>query len=137
MQTKPVLSCDQTQHILAAAKAYALQNDWKVSIAITDDGGHLLGMVRLDGAAPMTAGLASAKANMAAIGRKETLIFEEMINQGRTAFLSAPNLGGMLEGGLPILFDGHVIGGIGVSGVKSSDDAKIAQAGLAALTDKA
>ena len=67
------------------------------------------------------------------MGRRETKVYEDIINQGRTAFLSAPELEGMLEGGVPIVKDGQVIGAVGVSGVKSPEDAQIARAGIAAL----
>ena len=75
-----------------------------------------------------------AKARTAAIGQRESRIYEEMINNGRVSFLSAPDVAGLLEGGVPIIIDGHCLGAIGVSGVKSSEDAQIARAGIAALT---
>lgn len=132
MFTKPVLSVDDVQAILDAARRHAEQNKWAVTIAVADDGGHLLGLVRLDGAAPLSAQIAPAKAHTAALGRRESKGFEDTINQGRYAFLSAP-LDGMLEGGVPIVYDGHVVGAVGVSGVKSDEDAQIARAGIAAL----
>lgn len=132
MYTKPVLSVDDVQAILDAARRHAEQNKWAVTIAVADDGGHLLGLVRLDGAAPLSAQIAPAKAHTAALGRRESKGFEDTINQGRYAFLSAP-LDGMLEGGVPIVYDGHVVGAVGVSGVKSDEDAQIARAGIAAL----
>ena len=104
-----------------------------MSIAIVDDGGHLLHFQRLDGAAPISADIAPAKARTAAIGRRESKVYEDMINGGRASFLSAPGLTGMLEGGLPIFKDGHCLGAVGVSGVKSTEDAQIAKAGIAAL----
>ena len=104
-----------------------------MTIAIVDDGGHLLWLQRLDGAAPISAHIAPAKARTAALGRRESRLYEEMINQGRASFLSAPALEGMLEGGVPVLVDGHCVGAVGVSGVKSSEDAQIARAGIAAL----
>jgi glc operon protein GlcG len=133
MNTKPYLSHADVVTVLEAARAEALAHQWAVTIAVVDDGGHLLGQYRLDGAAPMSARMAPAKARTSAIGRRETKAYEDMINQGRTAFLSAPDLDGMLEGGVPILAGGHVIGAVGVSGVKSSEDAQIARAGIAAL----
>lgn len=133
MKTKPFLSADDVQRIAEAAKAEALRNQWAVSIAIVDDGGHLLWLQRLDGAAPISAQIAPAKANTAALGRRESKIYEDVINQGRTSFLSAPGLHGLLEGGVPVVVDGHVVGAVGVSGVKSSEDAQVAKAGIAAL----
>ena len=134
MNSRPMLGVDDARSIAAAAEAEALRNHWAVSIAIVDDGGHLLWLQRRDGAAPISAQICEAKARTAALGRRESRVYEEMINGGRTAFLSAPALEGMLEGGVPIIVDGHCVGAVGVSGVKSSDDAQIARAGIAALT---
>ncbi|MEF7614554.1 heme-binding protein [Aquincola sp. MAHUQ-54] len=133
MKTKPFLSLEDVKLIANAAEAEALRNNWAVSIAIVDDGGHLLWFQRLDGAAPISSEIAPAKARTAAVGRRESKGYEDMINQGRVSFLSAPTLAGMLEGGVPIVVDGHVVGAVGVSGVKSSEDAQIARAGIAAL----
>ena len=133
MNTKPCLSHDDVVAILNAARTEALNNAWAVSIAVVDDGGHLLGHYRLDGAPPMSARMAPAKARTAALGRKETKVYEDMINNGRNSFLSAPDLDGMLEGGVPIVVGGQVAGAVGVSGVKSSEDAQIAKAGIAAV----
>jgi glc operon protein GlcG len=133
MNSKPCLTLADVKRIAAAAEAEALRNGWKVSIAIVDDGGHLLWQQRLDGAAPISAQIAPAKAGTAALGQRESRVYEEMINQGRMSFLSAPGLHGMLEGGVPIMVDGVCVGAVGVSGVKSSEDAQIASAGIAAL----
>ena len=119
--------------IAAAAEAEAIKNNWPVTIAIVDDGGHLLWLQRLDGVAPISAHIAPQKAKTAALGRRESKIYEDIINNGRVSFLSAPELEGMLEGGVPVVVDGHVIGAVGVSGVKSTEDAQIAKAGIAAL----
>ncbi|TDP12138.1 uncharacterized protein GlcG (DUF336 family) [Roseateles asaccharophilus] len=133
MNQKPYLTLDDVKRIAAAAETEARNNGWAVSIAIVDDGGHLLWLQRLDGAAPVSAQIAPAKAHTAALGRRESKIYEDMINQGRVSFLSAPGLQGLLEGGVPILVDGVCVGAVGVSGVKSSEDAQIARAGIAAL----
>jgi glc operon protein GlcG len=133
MKTKAVLSASDVSTILAAAQAEAIANKWAVTIAVVDDGGHLLGLLRLDGAAPLSSHVAPAKAHTAAVGRRETKVYEDMINQGRTSFLSAPLVHGLLEGGVPILVDGQVVGAVGVSGVKSTEDVQIAKAGIAAL----
>lgn len=132
MNSKPVLTADDVKKILAAAEAHALSNKWAVSIAVADDGGHLLGMVRLDGAAPISAQIAPAKAQTAALGRRESKVYEDSINNGRYAFLSAP-MTGMLEGGVPIVAQGVVVGAVGVSGVQAAEDAATAKAGIAAL----
>jgi uncharacterized protein GlcG (DUF336 family) len=133
MKTKAALELADLKAIAAAAEAEALANQWAVTIAIVDDGGHLLWLQRLDGAAPISAHIAPAKARTAAIGRRESRMYEEVINGGRVSFLSAPGIEGMLEGGMPILKDGQCLGAVGVSGVKSSEDAQIARAGIAAL----
>lgn len=133
MNSKPFLSLEDARLIAAAAEAEARQHGWAVAIAVVDDGGHLIWLQRLDGAAPIAAQIAPAKARTAALGRRESRVYEEMINGPRAAFLSAPGLDGMLEGGVPIIVDGHCVGAVGVSGVKSSEDAQIARAGIAAL----
>lgn len=133
MKTKSILEFSDIKAIAAAAEAEAVKNNWAVSIAIVDDGGHLLWFQRLDGAAPISSHIAPGKARTAAVGRRETKIYEDMINGGRMSFLSAPDLNGMLEGGVPIMKDGQCLGAVGVSGVKSSEDAQIAKAGIAAL----
>ena len=133
MQTKPILEFSDIKKIAAAAEAEALQHNWAVSIAIVDDGGHLLHLSRLDGASPLTSHMAPAKAKTAAMGRRETRIYEELINSGRSSFLSAPYVEGLLEGAVPIMKDGFCLGAVGVSGVKSAEDAQIARAGIAAL----
>jgi len=134
MKNRPYLLLADVLRIGEAARAEATSNGWAVTIAIVDDGGHLLWLQRLDDAAPASAHIGPAKARTAALGRRESRLYEEMINQGRVSFLSAPMLEGMLEGGVPILVDGHCVGAVGVSGVKSTEDAQIARAGIAALT---
>ncbi len=133
MQTKPVLQLSDLKLIAAAAESEALKNNWAVTIAIVDDGGHLLWLQRLDGAPAISAHIAPAKANTAALGRRESKVYEDVINGGRYSFLSAPAIEGMLEGGVPIMEDGQCLGAVGVSGVKSSEDAQIARAGIAAI----
>ena len=133
MKSKAVLELVDVKSIAAAAEAEAHANQWAVTIAIVDDGGHLLHLQRLDGAPPVSAHIAPAKANTAAMGCRESKVYEDVINGGRMSFLSAPYIQGMLEGGVPIIKDGHCIGAVGVSGVKSSEDAQIARAGIAAL----
>lgn len=132
MQTKAVLVQADITKILEAAQKEADSNSWPVTIAITDDGGHLLALSRLDGAAPFSAEIATHKARNAAMGRKETQVFEEMINGGRTAFVSAP-FSGLLSGGVPIIVEGQVIGAVGISGVKPDQDVQIAKAGVNAV----
>lgn len=133
MKTKFFLEAADVKAIAAAAEAEALKNGWAVTIAVVDSGGHPLHLQRLDGAAPISAHIGLAKARTSALGWRESKGYEDMINQGRTSFLSAPMLDGMLEGGVPIMKDGQCLGAVGVSGVKSTEDAQIARAGIAAL----
>jgi uncharacterized protein GlcG (DUF336 family) len=133
MQSKQILTSEDVRAIAAAAEAEAKANNWSVTITVVDDGGHLLWLQRLDGAAPVSAHIAPAKARTAALGRRETKIYEDMINNGRFSFMSAPGLEGMLEGGVPIMVAGQCVGAVGVSGVRSTEDVQIAKAGIAAL----
>ena len=132
MQHKAVLSQNEVAQILQAARSEAQQQGWAVAIAVVDDGGHPRALERLDGCAPIGAYIATEKARSAAIGRRETKGYEDMVNGGRSAFLSAP-LVTSLEGGVPVLVDGQVVGAVGVSGVKAEQDAQVAKAGIAAL----
>lgn len=133
MKSKACLQESDVSAMLAAAKTFATQKGWAVTIAVVDEGGHLLGLLRLDGAPPISAHIAPAKAHTSAVGRRESKVYEDIINKGRTAFLTAPLVQGLLEGGVPIVVAGDVIGAVGVSGVQSSEDAQIAQAAIAAL----
>lgn len=133
MKIKHYLELADVKFIAAAAEAEAMKHNWAVTIAVSDDGGNLLWLQRLDGASAFSSHIAPAKAHAAAVGRRDSKAFEDMINGGRTAFLTAPGVRGLLEGGAPIMKDGQVIGAVGVSGVKSSEDAQIAKAGIAAL----
>ncbi|WP_296269685.1 heme-binding protein [Pseudomonas sp. UBA6323] len=132
MQHKAVLSQSEVSQIIAAARNEAQQQGWAVAIAVVDDGGHPLALERLDGCAPIGAYIATEKARSAAIGRRETKGYEDMVNGGRNAFLSAPLITS-LEGGVPVLVDGQVVGAVGVSGVKAEQDAQVAKAGIAVL----
>ncbi|WP_161864091.1 MULTISPECIES: heme-binding protein [Pseudomonas] len=132
MQSKAVLSQIEVSQILQAARNEAQQQGWAVAIAVVDDGGHPLALERLDGCAPIGAYIATEKARSAAIGRRETKGYEDMVNGGRTAFVSAPLITS-LEGGVPVLVDGQVVGAVGVSGVKAEQDAQVAKAGIAVL----
>jgi len=133
MKNTYALESSDIKSIAAAAEAEALRNKWAVTIAIVDGGGHLLHLQRLDGAAPISAHIAPAKAHTAAVGQRESKVYEDMINGGRVSFLSAPDLKGLLEGGVPIMKDGQCLGAVGVSGVKSTEDAQVARAGIAAI----
>ena len=132
MKSKPVLTLDDVKKIAAAAEAEAIKNNWAVTISIVDDGGHLLWLQRLDGAAPVSAWIGPQKAITAAIGRRESAVYEKMVNEGRMSFLAVKPVT-PLEGGVPIIVEGQFVGAVGVSGVKSAEDVQIAKAGIAAL----
>lgn len=134
MKTRATLEAADVQKALAASVATAQQHQWAVTIAIVDEGGHLLALQRLDGVAAISAYIATEKARTSALGRRESGVYEKILADGRLAFMTVPVLQGMLEGGAPIIVDGQVIGAIGVSGVKSSEDLIIAKAGIAAIT---
>jgi glc operon protein GlcG len=133
MKTKHILTLAEVDAILAAARNEAVKHNWAVAIAVVDDGGHLLGLSRLDGASPVSASIAIEKARTSAIGRRESKAFEDMINGGRFAFLSTPLLA-TLEGGVPIMFNGQCVGAVGVSGVASDQDAQIAALGVSTVS---
>lgn len=131
MLHKTVLEHADVARILAAARQEALARQWPVSIAVVDDGGHPLALERLDGSAPISAYIALEKARTAALGRRESRDYEQMVNAGRTAFVSAPLLTS-LEGGVPVIVEDQVVAAVGVSGVKAEQDAQVAKAGAAA-----
>jgi len=132
MKTRSMLTLDDCKRISAAAEAEAKKNNWNVCVAILDDGGHLLHLVRMDGGTPANARIAIEKARTAAETRRSTAMWEERIKAGRTSMLKMP---GVLpvQGGLPIVIDGECIGAVGVSGVQSHEDEQIAKAGIAVL----
>jgi uncharacterized protein GlcG (DUF336 family) len=127
-----MLTLDDCKKISAAAEAEAKKNNWNVAIAILDDGGHLLHLVRMDGATPANSRISIAKGVTAAETRRSTAMWEERIKGGRHAMLKMPNIT-PVQGGLPIVIDGHCIGAVGVSGVQSHEDEQIAKAGIDTL----
>jgi len=133
MQNKAVLELAEANSILDAAQAEAKNQGWNVSIAVVDDGGHLLALRRMDGCAALFSAVANEKARGAAMAGKETQAFEDMINNGRTAFLSVPGISATMTGGVPVMVAGKVAGAVGVSGVKPDQDAQVAKAGVAAI----
>ena len=132
MKTKPCLTLEDCRKITAAAEAEAKKNKWNVTIAIVDDGGHVLLLTRMDGTAPVTAEIATEKSRSAAIARRSTKVTEDRIAAGRIALLRMPPL--PVQGGLPIMVQGECVGGIGVSGVQSHEDEQVCSAGLAVLS---
>jgi uncharacterized protein GlcG (DUF336 family) len=131
MKNTKTLMLDDVKRIAAAAEAAAIERGWAVTIAICDAGGHALWLQRMDGAPLMSAAVAPEKARTSVLTGKPSKAFEEMVNNGRFAALAMPVV--PLEGGEPIIIDGAVIGGVGVSGVKAGEDALVAQAGVKAL----
>lgn len=127
MKTKHYLSLVDAEFLLEQSHQFAIENSFNVSIAIVDESGSLLAMKRMDGASPMTANLCLEKAKCSAVSRRPSKAFEDIIKNGQMGFLTMQTFSGMLEGGEPILFEGQLVGAIGVSGVKSFQDAEIAQ----------
>ncbi len=132
VSTKSFLTLEDAKLVAAAAEAEALRNNWSVVIAIVDEGGHLIYLQRLDNTQIGSVDVAIQKARSAIAFRRPTKILEEQINQGHLRYLGLP--GAIpIEGGLPIVFKDQFLGAIGVSGVRSYQDAQIAQAGIDAL----
>ncbi len=131
------INLELARKILAAAEQEAVQQKWPVAITIVDPAGYLVAFQRLDNTQYGSVEVSIEKAKTAALFRRPTKVFEEIIAQGG-AGLRILKLPGALpvEGGLPIVHDGKIIGGIGVSGVTSVQDGLVAKAGLAALDAK-
>lgn len=131
MKTRPMLTLEDCRKISAAAEAEARKNSWNVCIAILDDGGHLLHLVRMDGGTPANAEIAVMKASTAALTRRSSKMWEDRVAGGRMAMLKMPVL--PVQGGLPIIVEGVCVGAVGVSGVQSHEDEVVAKAGIDAL----
>ncbi|SRR5579885_37840 len=131
MYTKKILSLKSAKRVAEAAETEAKRHHWNVAIAIVDDGGHLLYLQR-EKVQLGSIEVAITKAKVALMFRRPTKFWEEMVASGRYGYLAMP---GMLplEGGVPLMHNGEIVGAIGVSGVKSSEDGQIAEAGAAAL----
>jgi glc operon protein GlcG len=130
---RKTLSLEAARVAMAACEAEAARGGWKVVIAIVDEGGHPLMIHRLDGTQWSSCDTAVAKARAAVAWKRPTRLLEESVNNGRFAFISISQGMGLLQGGVPLEIDGQVIGAIGVSGVKASDDEVVALAGIHAL----
>ncbi|KQE89828.1 GlcG/HbpS family heme-binding protein [Acinetobacter lactucae] len=127
MKSKYYLTQADAEFLMEEAQKYAIEHNFKVSIAIVDETSSLLLMKRLDGASPLSSHLCLEKAKCSSISGRPSKFYEELLQSGRLGFLSMPSAQGMLEGGKPILYDGQILGAIGVSGVQSFEDAEIAQ----------
>jgi len=126
MLTKPALSLAEAKSAAAAAAAVATENGWKVVIAILDDGGNLLYLERADGTQAGSVDVAIAKGRTAIMFKRPTKAFEETVAGGRTVMMMLPGVV-PVEGGLPLIYQGTVVGSVGVSGVQSSQDGQIAK----------
>ena len=135
MKTRPELMLEDCLKIHAAAEAEARRNGWNVAIAILDDGGHLLHFARMDGATPANAGIAVEKGRTAAISRRSSGKWQDIVKSGRTEMIKMPGIL-PVQGGMPITVDKVCIGAVGVSGVQSDQDEQIARAGIDALLGK-
>ena len=131
MRNKPCLTSADVKTMMAAAEAEAAKNNWAVAVAILDEGGHLLGFHRMDGAGPISAEVAVGKARTSALTKRPSKFFEDRVKE-RPAFVSFP-AGTLIQGALPIMYQNECVGAIGVSGVQSHEDEQIAQAGIKAL----
>lgn len=128
LRNKAVLSLLAAKHIAAAAEAEADRNNWKVSIAIVDDSGRLLYFLRMDETTNSSVDIAIAKAQHAANFQRDTGFHQGLLEKGNNVVLALP-AGMPIAGGIRLLDDGKVIGGIGVSGVQAPEDAQVAKAG--------
>jgi len=131
MRSKQCLTTTEVQKMMTAAKAFASQNGWNVSIAVVDEGGYVWQAERMQDAGLTTVEVAIGKARTAALTKQPTKLWEERIKE-RPAFMTFPTEI-LIWGGLPILHEGECVGGIGVSGVAAKDDERVAQAGIDAL----
>ena len=133
MTSKPVLTLEDAKRIAAAAEACAQRNEWRVVIAVVDDGGHLLYLQRSHDTQYGSVETAIAKAYAATAFQRPTKTSEDAVLSGRLIHLALPSVI-PAEGGVPLLIEGTLVGGLGISGVRSFQDGEVAAAGLAALT---
>ena len=131
MRKKPCLTSFDVHKMAAACRAEAEKNKWNVTVAIADDAGVLLYLDRMGGATATTAEVATMRAKTSAITRRPSKFWEDRVKE-RPAFMNFPGIL-QIQGGLPIMYEGECVGAIGVSGVQSQDDEKIAKAGIDAL----
>ena len=131
MRTKPCLTASDVKKMLAACEAEAAKNKWAVSISIVDDSGFPLGFLRMDGAPPISAEVATGKAHTSAMTKRPSKFFEDRVKE-RPAFANFP-AGILIQGGIPLTHENECVGAIGVSGVQSHEDEQIVAAGIKAL----
>jgi glc operon protein GlcG len=128
------ISLEQAKGVMAAAEAEARANDWPMVIAIVDSGGHLVMLHSFDHAQHGSVAIAQEKARCAVNFKRPTKAFEDAVAQGglNLRILAAPGMV-PLEGGLPLIAGGRIVGAIGVSGMRSNQDGQVAEAGAKAL----
>ena len=126
------VSADGAQRAITASAAEARKQGWAVSIAVVDPAGELVAFLRLDGAPYSSVDVARAKARTAARFRRPTRSLDSALTAGRVAILGLEGAT-PVEGGVPIVLNGEVVGAVGVSGVTSAQDAQVAQAGAASV----
>ena len=129
---KKVLTLEAAKKIAVAAEAEARKNNWNVVIAVVDDGGHLIYLQRIDGTQTGSIDVAIGKARTSAAFKRPTKVFDELAKTRPSITSISPNAV-LLEGGVPVMVGGQLVGAVGVSGVTSQQDAQIAEAGIAAL----
>jgi len=130
--TSKVITLEAAKKMVAAGEAEAMKNGWNVAITVVDASGGLILFHKLDETQPGSIQVSQGKARTSALFKRPTKAMEEMIAGGKTAFLAVEGIV-PIQGGLPVVADGKVIGAIGVSGVTSAQDEQIATAALAAL----
>ena len=133
MKSRKYLTAVDCTKLSSAAEEFARRKAWNVTVAIVDDGGHLMHFTRMDGTTPANAEIALQKARTSALTRHPSRIWEERIAAGRLSMLGMPVL--PVQGGVPIIVEGHCLGGVGVSGVQSHEDEEVALAGIAAILE--
>lgn len=131
-QTKPFLTIDVAKRVAAGAITFAVAHRWKLAIAIVDDGGRMLYFERMDNVPWGSGEVALDKAVSAAAYRRGTAVFDERLANGRLAVLSQP-YAFPIQGGVPLMIDGHCIGAIGASGALASEDTLACETGAALL----
>ena len=131
---KKSITLDGARSVIAGAKAYAKKNNAPGGvIAVVDDGGNLVALERLDGTFSAGANISIGKAKTAVMFKRPTKVFEDIIKNGRTSMVALPDFT-PLQGGVPIMVDGQIVGGVGVSGAMSAQqDEELAIAGASAL----
>jgi glc operon protein GlcG len=131
MRSKQCLTSADVKKMLAACEAEAAKNNWAVAISVVDEGGFLLGFVRMDGAPTISGEVSMGKARTSAMTKRPSKFFEDRVKE-RPAFVNFP-AGILIQGGVPLIHQNECVGAVGVSGVQSHEDEQVAQVGANAL----